>query len=581
MQSQKGSRMTTTATQSGPVPNTDDRRVDAGALPSSSRAHRRWTRPVLIGSAVLTLGAIGYFTLGSIAGGNSLGDAGIYTVKRRSFPVLLREKGELKAAKSVDLKCKVEGRSTIIWLIDEGTQVKEGELLVRLASDQIEEKIRSEEIKDANASAAASAAESEHEILIDQNASDLRKAELTVQLAEIELEKYLEGDWIQKQLDLRLELERCKKVHERAKTDYEDSLVLRKAKYISKGKLLQHEFDEYQARHDVDKAALRKKIEETYTHQQDLQKRQSDLEEAKKELERIRKSNTAKKSKSAASLQAKRAEYEMVSQRLAKFREQQANCEMRAPQDGLVVYDTGSNRWDRRQIAEGSEVFERQTIIKLPDPSVMVVTVRIHEAKTDKIKLGQIAQVEVEGVPGQVFTGRVTKIAVLADSQNQWLNPDLKEYETEITLDQNDAPLKPGVTARADIIVAQMDNILAVPIQCVFSKSGHHFVFKVGRRGAEPVEVEPGTSSDEFVELLTGVASQDRVLLAINDDQRRSLPELEPPKLASNGGPPGGEKQSLKKPGQGAGQRKGPSKGRSGGKKKGGSGRGKSPGKAG
>ncbi|MCP4250588.1 MAG: HlyD family efflux transporter periplasmic adaptor subunit [bacterium] len=536
---------------------------------------------MLIGGAVVALGAVGYFTLGSITTGSSLGDAEIFTVQRRSFPVLLREKGELKAAKSVDVKCKVEGRSTIIWLIDEGTQVKEGELLVRLASDQIEEKVRSEEIKDTNASAAASAAEKEHEILIDQNASDLRKAELALQLAEIEIEKYLKGDWIQMQQDLDLELKRAKKVHERAKADYEDSLVLRKAEYISEGEKLNDEFEEYQARHDVAKAVLKKKIEETYTHQQELQKRQSDVEEAKKELERIRKSNAAKESKSAASLAAKKAEYEMVSQRLAKFREQQANCEMRAPQDGLVVFDTGGNRWDRRQIAEGSEVYERQTVIKLPDTSVMVVTVRIHEAKTDKIELGQAAQVEVEGMPGQVFTGKVTKIAVLADSQNQWLNPDLKEYETEITLDANDAPLKPGVTARADIIVAEMEDVLVVPIQSVFSKSGHHFVFKVGRGRAEPVEVEPGTSSDEFVELHKGVATQDRVLLAINDEQRRSLPELEPPKLASNGGPPPGVKAKMKKQGQGAGNRKGPPKGGSGGKRKGGSGHGKSRGKAG
>ena len=76
--------------------------------------------------------------------------------------------------------------------------------------------------------------------------------------------------------------------------------------------------------------------------------------------------------------------------------------------------------------------------------------------------------------------------------------------------------------------------------------------------------------------MLTGVASQDRVLLAINDDQRRSLPELEPPEVASNG-----HKPPDNKTGPGAGHRKGPSKSRSGGKRKGGSGRGKSRGKSG
>jgi HlyD family secretion protein len=134
----------------------------------------------------------------------------------------------------------------------------------------------------------------------------------------------------------------------------------------------------------------------------------------------------------------------------------------------------------------------------------------------------------VEGLPGRVFIGKVTKIAVLADSQNMWLNPDLKEYETEITLDKTDAKLKPGVTARADITVTELENVLAVPVQTVFTKVGHHFVFRQAGREAEPAEVEVGASSDEFVEITKGLAEGDRVLLAVPEALRQQLPELEP-----------------------------------------------------
>ena len=51
------------------------------------------------------------------------GNISLYTVKRTSFPIMLKEKGELKAHKSVDIKCEIEGGSTIIWIVPEGTTV--------------------------------------------------------------------------------------------------------------------------------------------------------------------------------------------------------------------------------------------------------------------------------------------------------------------------------------------------------------------------------------------------------------------------------------------------------------------------
>ncbi len=450
----------------------------------------------------------------------------VFTVTKRSFPVILPEKGELKAGKSVDVKSEVEGRSTIIWLIPEGTEVKQGDLLVKLASNEIEEKVRNHEIKEANATAALEAAQKEYEILLDENASEIRKAELALDNARTDLKKYLEGDWVQAKLAADLEVERAEKVLERAQSDYDDSMKLYEKKFIPRGEMLTDEFDLYQAQVELEKAKLALRILETYTHPKDLRQKESDVSEAEKELERVTKNAAAKKSKQVAEVEAKKAELDFTRQQLTKYKDQQAKTEIKAPAAGLVVYDVGENRWDRRQITEGSEVFERQTIIKLPDTTTMVVKVRIHEAKTDKIKVGQPARVTVEGLPGRQYTGKITKIAVLADSSNQWLNPDLKEYETEITLDQSDPDLKPGVTAQAEIIADEVVNSLAIPTQSVFMKGGHAYVFRgTSEANAEPVEVKLGLSSTEFVTVQSGLDEDDRILLAASDDLKRRLPE--------------------------------------------------------
>jgi multidrug efflux pump subunit AcrA (membrane-fusion protein) len=163
---------------------------------------------------------------------------------------------------------------------------------------------------------------------------------------------------------------------------------------------------------------------------------------------------------------------------------------------------------------------------------VMKVKLRIHESRATSIREGLPATVTIEGLNDRVFHGRVTKVAALADSQNRWLNPDLKEYATEITLDATDVELKPGVTARAEIHIEEVTNALAVPIQCVFSKGRKQFVFRGEGDDAEPVEVQVGASSREFAEIKKGLQEGDEVLLAVSDDLKRKLPEPEAPPAA-------------------------------------------------
>ena len=129
---------------------------------------------------------------------------------------------------------------------------------------------------------------------------------------------------------------------------------------------------------------------------------------------------------------------------------------------------------------------------------------RVHEAKTDKLRLGQLAKITVEGLPGHEFTGKVTKIGVVADTQNRWLNPDLKEYETEITVDPTDVPLKPGVTAHVEILVETVGDSLAVPVQAVYAKSGRRYVFREHRGETVPIEVQLGAIGTEWAEVTEG-----------------------------------------------------------------------------
>ena len=589
--------MTTTTSDSTTVespPAALDTMAQRGARKAVQR--RWWIVIPAVGAVAAAVWALTYLRPGA-----GLDDADTFTVDRRDFAIVLHEKGELKAAKSINVKCEVEGRSTIIWLVPEGTEVAEGDLLVKLASEQIDDRVRSEEIKETNAKAAAEATAKEHEITLDEQASAIRKAELALLNARIELEKYTEGDWQEQNTDAELGVKRAQEVLDRKTDELRDArdlyelhlfnpdrrfvdhlnratlsselrrvfadhdvtlsaeaklaadpdradswLITDTAKrycarmeegelrvyyarnFITARELRDKEFAVFEAEMELEKALLRKEVLHKYTHPKDLQQKTSDVDEANKELERTRKSAEAKNAKSLANMEAKAAEYAFTKQQLEKFRRQQAKTEMRAPAAGLVVYETGRSRWDRRQIAEGSEVYERQTVIKLPDTEVMQALVRIHEGKANKVKVGQPVRIEMEGMPGVVLDGSVTKIAPLADSQNMWLNPDLKEYETEITLNSNGHDLKPGVTTRAEILVEEVQNVLAVPVQAVVTKQGRRYVFRGRGDTPEPVQVKLGRSNDEFVEVLDGLAQNDVIRLSVSEEDVQRIPELAP-----------------------------------------------------
>ncbi|RMF73269.1 MAG: efflux RND transporter periplasmic adaptor subunit, partial [Planctomycetota bacterium] len=110
---------------------------------------------------------------------------------------------------------------------------------------------------------------------------------------------------------------------------------------------------------------------------------------------------------------------------------------------------------------------------------------------------------------------------------NRWLNPELKEHTTEILLDETDAPVSPGDSAEVEILIDHLTDVLAVPVQCVYSRGPKNFVFRRDGRTAEPVEVELGASNESFVEIASGLKPGDEVLMSADERLLAKLPAVD------------------------------------------------------
>ena len=141
----------------------------------------------------------------------------------------------------------------------------------------------------------------------------------------------------------------------------------------------------------------------------------------------------------------------------------------------------------------------------------MKVEVKIHETWIDKIEPNQPAEIKVEAFPDKTFTGRVLKKAPLADAEN-WLNPDLKVYATDIGIDGTHDALKTGMTGKVTVIIDKLQDVLYVPIQSVVTVEDKKICYVAGSP-AQKREVETGLFNDNFVEIKSGLAEGEKVLL--------------------------------------------------------------------
>jgi HlyD family secretion protein len=132
--------------------------------------------------------------------------------------------------------------------------------------------------------------------------------------------------------------------------------------------------------------------------------------------------------------------------------------------------------------------------------------------------------VVLDSQPDQRYRAYVDRVAAPARcTQARFGNPNLKVYNTDVVITDPLPDVKPGVSARAEIIITIFANTLSVPVQAVTTLRGRQVVY-LAAKTPKPVPVEIGLFNTRFIQLLSGVNENDRVLLAPPfDSQEKDL----------------------------------------------------------
>jgi len=198
----------------------------------------------------------------------------------------------------------------------------------------------------------------------------------------------------------------------------------------------------------------------------------------------------------AAELTTYELKIKQAQSELDKARIQLEQLTVTAPAPGLVVYQkiwTGS---DMEKIKVGDTPWRGQALIQLPDLSNMQVLCEISEVEIGKLKTGQAVSIKLDAFPDPTFAGSVKDIASLAHEKEG--QEGVKVFDLLIDIKGSDPILKPGMTAKAKILIETVPQVFSIPIEAVFDR-GEDKVVYLTEKGGKPIKVSPKQRNENFV----------------------------------------------------------------------------------
>ena len=480
------------------------------------RKRRGWG---FLAFVIIAIGAAGWYAFsGAGLGGGPVAAVKGAPVERGTLRISVVEKGNLKAAQSVKITSEVEGRSTILYLIEEGVPVEPGDLLCQLDTSALEDKLVQQEITVQNVEAAKTKAEQNYEIQESQNKSEIDRAEREAKFAGQDLKKYEDGEWPQLQEKAEEDIFLAKEELSRAEQDYEWSKKLAEKGFLEALQLETDRIALERSKIRVAQAERAKDLLVNYEHPRRLDELRADETEKHRELERTVLETKARIVDFAADKRTAISKFELENDKYDKLKDQIDKAVIRAPVAGMVVYAREESRrmsGGGEPIAEGTEVHERQEIITIPSAKGMVVEASLHESVLEKVTVGMPCIVTVEAIADRTFRGRVRFKAILPDQNSWWANPDTRKYRTEIEVLDFNERMRPGMSCSIEILVEEIEDTIYMPLQSVFLDGGDPVCFVTSGGVIETRSLEVGQNNGRWVQVLSGVEDGDVVALSM------------------------------------------------------------------
>src|SRR6266545_1226887 len=201
-----------------------------------------------------------------------------------------------------------------------------------------------------------------------------------------------------------------------------------------------------------EQAKLKAKVPNEVVSRREFQEAQLALEKGKTEYENHLNKIEQKKKEQAAELQVKIIEKDKLKVQLDRARSDLDGMKIKAPTDGMVLYNDHWN--ERRKLQIGDVVWPGWPVVQLPDLTEMEVLAQVNEVDGPRLSIGSRAEVKLDSYPDKVITGEI--------KDNRMAKA--KIFRVTISLNQTLMEImKPGMSALVSVTIGETQPNLLVP----------------------------------------------------------------------------------------------------------------------
>ena len=413
-----------------------------------------------------------------------------HTIQRGDLKVTAIETGTLESSNNVEVRSKVWGWKTVNWVIESGTDVKKGDLLVELDDSEMEKKV------------------DEAKINLHNTKADVITAESNVSVAEKSIDEYLQGTFVEERTSILQEIFDAEQEVTKADLSFRSTLRLAAKGLIEQIQVDGERFKLDSVRQKLELKKTRLKALEEFKREKQKEKLESDLRAAE------------------ARLEAARARLDLNQTNLDQVEEQLAFHTIVAPQSGMVIHPKSAEHRSGPDVEEGANVHTNQVLLIMPDLKQMQVKLGIHESMIDRVHPGLTANVTIGDT---VIEGKVSEVAKVTKPAT-WYTGNVVKFDTIVAIEGRDG-LKPGLSAAVEIVIAEHKDVLTIPVAAVVESGDRRYCWVESPTGPQRREIQLGDSNDLFIVVESGLKEGDEVVLNpmafIKDAQDEAIRPME------------------------------------------------------
>jgi HlyD family secretion protein len=275
--------------------------------------------------------------------------------------------------------------------------------------------------------------------------------------------------------------------------------------------------DLLQGRYDVERAKLDTSKQEILSEIEGAETRLK-LADAEQKFKELQQKDVSTKESAEAEISGKKQKQKKALFDVQQAERQIAALTLRAPSDGMVTLlpNFRARNWmaggSTPDFKEGDRAWSGAGIAELPNLNTVRLSARVDESDRGRLKSSNSAEVRIDAIADKEFKGSVAEISPLAKlDYNSW--PYTKNFDIALQILENDARIRPGMSASARIAVEKIPNSILVPAAAVFDKNGRSVVYvlrgsrfeeravQVARRGKTELLIAGGLQPQEKVAL--------------------------------------------------------------------------------